>query len=197
MSRSFKLAAALAAAALATACTQTVTLAPAGVYALGSYSVELQRDWSHIPAGLDRAVRVDQLTVDGPLLNRVYVIDQLEDGASMVATRKEDDPAPVFRAGMSELDLVEFVIDSLSDLGLENLQTSQVRPAPFAGADGVWFEFDAAYASGLSIRGRTAASVSQGALNAMIFLAPEQHYFAASSAEVDAMFQSARRQAIG
>ena len=182
-----------AAGLIAAACTETVTLAPAGVYSAGGYAFDLQRDWSHIPEGLDRAVTVDQLTVDGPRLNQVYLIDGLADGAAMVERADEEDPAPAFRAGMSELEIVEFLTDSLSALGMQDVAAENVRPASFAGAPGVRFDFTAARDNGLTLRGTAAASSAGEALDGLVFIAPAEHYFGYYRAEVDAMFDSARR----
>lgn len=184
-----------AAGLLAAACTETVTLAPAGVYSASGYAFDLQRDWSHIPEGLDPSVSVDQLTVDGPQLNQVYVIERLADGASLIETAEEDDPAPAFRAGMGELDVVEFLTDSLSALGLEDITAQDVRPAPFAGAQGVRFEFTARRANGLAVRGAAAASSAREALDGLVFLAPAEHYFTVYHGDVETMFDSARRVA--
>ena len=184
-----------AAGLLAAACTETVTLAPAGVYSASSYAFDLQRDWSHIPDGLAPSVTVDQLTVDGPQLNQVYIIEQLADGAALIETAEEDDPAPAFRAGMTELDVVEFLTDSLSAVGLEDVAAEDVRPAPFAEASGVRFEFTARRANGLAVRGAAAASSAGDSLDGLVFLAPAEHYFTRYQSEVEAMFDTARRGA--
>ena len=190
-----RLAALAAAGLLAAACTETVTLAPAGVYNASGYAFDLQRDWSHIPDGLDPSVTVDQLTVDGPQLNQVLLIEQLADGASLIVTAGADDPAPVFRTGMTELDVVEFLTDSLSALGLEDVAARNIRPAPFAGAAGVRFQFTARRANGLAVRGAAAASSAGDSLDGLVFLAPAEHYFSHYQGDVEAMFDTARRTA--
>lgn len=182
----------LAAGLLAAACTETVTLAPAGAFSTGHYVMELERDWSRIPDGLAPSVSVDQLTVDGPQLNQVYLIDGLKDGAAIIERDEDEDPAPVFRTAMSELDVVEFLTDTLSEMGLQDVAVSDVRPADFAGSPGVRFDFAAARENGLALAGSAAAATSGETLNGLIFVAPAEHYYNAYRGDVETMFDSAR-----
>jgi hypothetical protein len=178
-------------AALALSACETVTLAPAGAYAVGKGSnVTLTRAWSDFTpvSGLKK---VRMLSIDGPLLNRLYLSEGLVTGDYVVqpANRREA-TTPLYDASMSVTEQVEFVANSVTALSYERVATSGVRPVEINGRRGVRFDIDAATEAGLIIKGVGQAVKADERLYVAIYLAPGEHYFAESLASAEATMDS-------
>jgi len=185
--------AAAAAALLALAACATVTSAPAGPYAAGGHQVTLGRQWSDMSAvipGRPKNVRI--LSIDGPLLNRLYIADGLRSGEFLVKPMAKERPTPVWRSGMSPNEQVEFIADSVAALDYQRVETSGLRPAKVGAVDGMRLDISAKTAEGLEISGLAQVVESGDRLYLILFLAPGEHYFAASKAEVEAIMASAK-----
>src|SRR6201999_3087989 len=77
-----------------TACV-SVTLVPAGNYAVGANQVVLGQNWNDISVlfpGMPKEAKL--LSLDGPLLNRLYVVSALPVGGSLVRAPSKDKPSP-------------------------------------------------------------------------------------------------------
>lgn len=173
-------AAALGAAVLLAGCSP-ITLAPAGVYKVGAGTVTLDRPWNDISGmWVGRPDKVRLLSLDGPLLNRLYVTDGLESGDSIVRSPRRETRTPVYADAMSVTEQVEFVGESVTALGYERVATSGVRPVELNGQRAVRFDIEAATGEGLDIRGIGQAAKRDGKLYVAIYLAPAEHYFEAA-----------------
>lgn len=194
MKRLFR-AAAIAAAALALTACATVSSAPAGAYTVGTnYQVTLGHEWSDISnIMVGRPKSVHLLSTDGPLLNRLYLSDGLAPGEFMVKPVAKERPTPIYKKGMAPTELVEFVADSVSALDYQRVETSTLRPAKFAGADGLRFDIAGQTKEGLDMAGTAQAAEIDGKLYVILYLAPKEHYFAAGLPEVEQILASARR----
>lgn len=162
-----------------------------GAYRAGdAFTITLNRPWSDLSAMLrPRPPGVRMLSVDGPLLNRLYLAS-LEAGQSLTRPSDRDTPRPLFRADMSDIELVEFVIDCIA-IEYQSPTSSALRPQNFGAAPGVRFDIAARTAEGLNISGTALVGRAEGKLNVMLFLAPSEHYYAALLPSVDATFASA------
>lgn len=163
-----------------------------GDYKVGSqYTVTLGDKWADITTWLgDRGPGVRLLTIDGPWLNRLYVVDGLRSGQSMERAPSRDRPNPAFRDGMTSRELVEFVVDSVAMIGYQAPEAANLRPAKFGDADGVRFDILAKTTQGLLIDGTALVAQRKGRLHLMLFLAPREHYCAATLPEVEKIFAS-------
>ncbi len=183
---------AAAAAALWLSGCASIPTAPTGLYAVGqAYHVRLGRDWSdlsHVIGGASSKVKV--LTLDGPLLNRLYLTEGLVPGDSLVRRPRSDHANPPYRAHMSSSELVEFVADSVSAQGFQRVETSNLRPAAFLTAAALRFDLAAVTQQGLDMQGTAQAAEVDGKLYVLLYLAPREHYFAASLNEVERIFAS-------
>ncbi len=181
---------AAAGAALLTGCAG-VTLAPAGPYkAARAFQVTLTRPWSDVSAMMmPRPQGVRLLTVDGVGLNQL-ILASIAPGAPLVRPADRDTPAVVYRADMSDSELVEFVIDSLA-ANYQEPSSTGLRPQTLAGAAGVRFEISANTKEGLNLSGTGLVARAGDKLNLMLFLAPSEHYYGAFAAEAEAIFASA------
>lgn len=174
------------------ACT-TTTLTPAGPYALPGETLTLGRDWSDISILMwGRPKQVKLLSIDGPLLNRLYIADGLASGGFIVKPTRKERPTPTWKAGMSPTEQVEFVADSVAALDYQRVETSDLRPANVGGKDGLRFDLTAKTPEGLDIAGVAQVVESNDRLYVILYLAPAEHYFGAYRAEVEAIMDSAR-----
>lgn len=180
---------ALGATILLTACTATMSAAPIGALALkNGATVNLTQSWTSVPDDLHNA-KGTVLTKDGMTLNRVHIIS-VESGDEMVDVLDKSQEYPVFTAGMSSLEQVNFVTSSLARLGLADLQTAAVTPAKISGADGIRFDLSGKYSSGLKMRGKVGMAETPAGLNMIIFIAPSEFYYGRDIAEVDTMIST-------
>lgn len=169
-----------------------------GAYKVGeAYTLTLGSGWADISVLSNQtSAGVRLLTIDGPLLNRLYATQGLKEGQSIIRQTgaKRDNPLPGYRAGMTSRDLVEMITETVELLGYIDPEAMDQRPAKFGGADGVRFEIAARTAQGLAIAGTALVAEARGRAHVLLFLAPKEHYFVASLAEVESIFASATLQ---
>jgi hypothetical protein len=162
-----------AGAALLSGCA-AITLAPAGAYKTErAFEVTLTRPWSDMTGVLaprPRGVRL--LTMDGAALNQLYLAS-LSPGAPLFYPAGVDREAPnvVYRADMSESEMVEFVVDSLAQT-YQAPQSNNLRPEAFAGQPGVRFEVAMRTSAGLDMSATALVSRAGEKLNLLLFVAP-------------------------
>lgn len=185
---------ALTAALLGLSACASVTSAPAGPMKLGAGQVTLGREWSDISQIMPaRSKKVRLLSIEGPLLNRLYVTEGLVAGDYMIRPAAKERPTPTVRADMSLSEQIEFVSDSVSAMDFLRVQTSHPRPMKFGQAPGVRFDIEASTRDGLEMKGLGAvAKGAGGALYVIIYLAPAEHYYGASLTEVEGVIASAQ-----
>jgi hypothetical protein len=187
------LAGAAAAAGLAGCGGGTLDGVKPGPMKLGDrHQLVLTRQWADVsPILAQRFKKVRVLSIDGPLLNRVYVARGLEKGEGLIKRASKEQPVPTFHPDMSPTELVEFTADSIAAVDYMRVETSGLRPARFGKADGLRIDIKAQTKSGLEIRGLAELAVIKDRLYLILYLAPAEHYYAASLADVEAILSSA------
>jgi hypothetical protein len=156
------------------------------------HSITLGREWSDISILLpQRNPKVRVLSIDGPMLNRLYVVQGLTPGEALIRAQNKDHPTPTFRSDMGGTDLVEFVSDSISAMGYERVNTSRLRPATFGKGEAFRFAISAKTENGLDIKGDAEVGTADAKLYAVIYLAPAEHYYEATLPDVEAILRSA------
>ena len=188
--------AALASALLLAGCV-TVESAPSGDYAVGgAYRVTLGRQWSDISnIMVGRPANVHLLSIDGPLLNRLYLTEGLAPGDFLVKPAAKERPTPTYRASMTAHERVEFITDSVAALDYQRVETSNLRPAVFNGTNGLRFDITAKTKDGLDMDGSAEVVEIAGKLYVTLYLAPHEHFYAATLSEVETVFASAKAAA--
>jgi hypothetical protein len=163
-----------------------------GDYKVGTqYTVTLGDKWADISTWLgDRGPGVRLLTIDGPWLNRLYVVDGLRPGQSLERAPSRDRPNPAYRDNMTSRELVEFVVDSVAMLGYQAPEAANLAPAKFGGVDGVRFDIATRTKQGLLFDATALVAQRNGRLHLMLFLASREHYYAATLPEVEKIFAS-------
>jgi len=164
-----------------------------GPMAMGDkHHLTLTRRWADVsPILPQRSKKVRVLSVDGPWLNRVYVARGLQPGEGMLKRQDKEHPVPSFHADMAPTELVEFATDSVSAMGYMRVETSKLRPARFGAADGLRFDLAAKTESGLEVQGTAQMAVAGKKLYVILYLAPAEHYYAATLPDVEEMMRSA------
>ncbi|MEE9347445.1 MAG: hypothetical protein V3U82_04570 [Robiginitomaculum sp.] len=181
----------IAAIALSMGACASIQLAPAGAYQAGSYSVNLGSDWNAIPIKTGKRKKASLLTKDGQLLNAVYLFSDLEAGDSLLRERRKENPVPKFDTDLSDLELVEFLVDSLVKAGAyAGVATQNVRPDSFNGEDAIRFELSGNTKAGLNVEGSALMSVIDEKLNIILFMAPSEYYASKDRADIDGIFNS-------
>ena len=174
------------------ACT-SVGSVPSGAYSVGKSQVELGRAWSNVSSlvpGLAKEAKV--LSVDGPLLNRLYVVSGLRKGTSLVRAPSKDRPMPLVRANMSSNERIEFVADTVAAMGYLRVETVRPRPGKMGVQDAVRFDLTARTPEGLDISGAAVVTEIEGNVFLILYLAPTEHYFQALLPEVERIMANAK-----
>lgn len=174
--------------------------AATGSWKVGNaYTLQLDRTWSDATALISPNARhVKVLTLDGWTLNQLIATDGLPVGQSMVSRvsaskrRTDDKQVPIVRPGMGELELVEFVADSMAFWDFQRIETGDVRPAAFGGRDGVSFRVTSLTPNGLEMSTIATAAQIGDRVYVVMFIAPTEHYFPAMEAEVTRILASVR-----
>jgi hypothetical protein len=180
-------------AALLTLSACAAVTAVQGPYSAGAFTVTLDRQWSDISEIMAQRPRnVRLLSTDGPLLNRLYIASAIEPDQFLVKPARREFPTPVFRADMSESELVEFVVDSVAALDYLRPEALDLRPEQFGGREGIRFEIRAQTAEGLDISGTAILARVGDRLHVMLYLAPSEHYYERLLPDVERVFASAR-----
>jgi len=183
------LALALGALLFLPACAATMSAAPVGALSLkNGATVNLTQSWTSVPDGLHNA-KGTVLTKDGMTLNRLHIMT-VKSGKEMIDVNDKSLEYPVYTSGMSSLEKVNFVTASLSRLGLVDVKTASVTPATLGGSDGIRFDLNGKYASGLNMRGKVGMAETEAGLNMIIFIAPSEYYYGRDIAEVETMISS-------
>lgn len=183
----------LAVGALLLAACATASIAPVGAYKVGASEVQLGRAWSDITSwhgAMPKGVKA--LSVDGPLLNRLYIIDGLPEGKELFKPARKETPTPVVRPDMSANERMEFVADSIAVLGYQDVEASAPRPGKYGDIDGVRFELSGRSPEGLDMKGIGVAASRDDRLYLFIYYAPAEHYYGALLPEVERVLTSLR-----
>lgn len=182
-----------AGALLALSGCAAISNVPAGPMKVGSAEVTLGRDWSDISTIMTGSVKkVRVLSIDGPLLNRLYVTDGLSAGEALIKAPSKDKPTPTLRDGMNSSERMEFVADSVAAMGYQRVETQRPRPAKFGEVPAVRFDISARTEDGLDVLGTAMAAEAGKKSYFVLYLAPAEHYYQAGLPEVEKVIASAR-----
>ena len=181
-----------AAALIGLAGCSTISSVPAGPMSMGEHvRVESPQAWSDVSSLVtQKSAKVRVLSIDGPLLNRLYLVQGLATGEGLLKPQGKDNRVPTFRPDMSPSEEVELISDSVAAFGYLRVETAKLRPARLGGADAVRFDISAETEDGLDIRGAAEVALVNGKLFSIIYLAPSEHYFSETLPIVESIFHS-------
>lgn len=191
IARTLRTVAALAAVASLSACA-AIKPVPAGPYASGGNQITVGRTWTDMGRLFDASKGVRMLSIDGPQLNRLFVIDGLRAGEFIIRPASKERPTPTWKAGLTPTEQVEFLADSLAAMQYHRVETDNLRPVKVGERGGVRFDISAQTVDGLNISGIAQLVEAGDRLYVLLYLAPTEHYFDATRAEVESIMASAR-----
>ena len=152
----------------------------------GIYTVQNDAEWASIKVG-----KMHLWTLDGPALQQLRFISGVEEGETMFASTNPDKLAK-FRGTMNELEVVEFFQASAAALGIQSMNTSNMRPVQFGSKSGFSLNFDYLTKNGLAMAGFATGAVVEKKLYMIFYAGTHQHYFAKRRKEAQRVMESVR-----
>ena len=134
-------------------------------------------------------------TIDGELLNRLYLVPNVRPGEYIFLGRRQTNrrpDGPFYRPGMRVDELRDLVADGLRLSGAINVETTHLRPQTFSGRPGLRFDFSLANEEGLAYRGMAAGFEHERGLAMAIYLAPAEYYYPRDADKVSRMLDTLR-----
>jgi hypothetical protein len=158
--------------------------------ASGRLMIDSEMEWTRMSAS-----RYQLWTMDGELLNRLYLIPRVREREFIFLgqrqTRRRPDGA-FYHRGLRADELRDLILDGLRASGTADVEATNLRPARFGNRDGLRFEFSLANPEGLRYRGMAAAFEHEKGLALAIFLAPGEHYYPRDAEKVSKMLETLR-----
>jgi len=179
---------AVALALLLTGCS-TYSLVEPRRTAIGDlYTVEPQIAWSAVRMG-----KMEIWTVDGPSLQELAFIKGLRDGEPLVEGKARD-KRPQFKKNMTASDLMEFVVDSVSMMGGQQIAAKNLRPIPFGNVPGFRFDLSFSTQEGLEKDAVVAGAIVKDRLYLIHYSGTRAYYYPKYQAHVEQIIDSIRMQ---
>jgi len=139
--------------------------------------------------------RYQMWTMDGELLNLLYLIPTVREGDYIFLGQRESKrrpDAPYYHRGMREDEIRDLVDDGLLRAGFVGVDATNLRPDDFGGREGLRFEVSMTTSEGLAYQGMVAAFEHEDGLALVIFIAPSEYYFPRDGEKVSRMLDTLR-----
>jgi tetratricopeptide (TPR) repeat protein len=162
---------------------------PAGV----RMNLDTGSRWKRVHGNANETRWEQVWTRSGPQIDRMALIDGLPDGKTIIFRKlSDDDPAPVFRAGMTAEDLISMLEVSYRLNGVTVFDVESVEPVSFLDGPGIELRYQ--YSSGIIFpkRGRCVMRVIDHKLYVMKLEGIANQTFDAVAEEFDRLVASAR-----
>jgi hypothetical protein len=147
--------------------------------------VEPQIAWNSITSG-----PWEVWTVDGVPLQSLQFLKGLAHDEPLYS--RGGDKRPRFRKNMTPYDVMDFVVDSMTDAGGQQIQATGLRPATFAGQDGFRFDWTMLTKQGLEKRGFAVGAIVKEKLYLAMYTGTTDHYYEKHAADAERAILSAR-----
>jgi hypothetical protein len=144
--------------------------------------------WARVHWGLGRD---PLLTIDGIGLGELHYYTGVQPGSPIFAVSGvSNKEVGAYDPNMLPNDVMELLVANLTKAGNQNVRASNLSPAKFGSANG--FRFDLAFvtSAGLNMRGETLISQRGGKLDLLLYIAPEEYYFAHRQPDVEQLFST-------
>ena len=159
---------------------------PAG----GNLTINSEMEWTRASS-----MRYQMWTIDGELLNLLYLIPTVREGEYIFLgqrqTKRRPD-GPFYHRDMRPDEIRDLVADGLLGAGLVGVQAHNLRPFDFGGREGLRFELTMSSPEGLAYQGQVAAFEHEKGLALAIFMAPREYYYPRDAAKVSRMLDTLR-----
>ena len=174
----------------ACATSGTSRLVPVGEVRSGKLVLNSEMEWTRATSS-----RSQLWTIDGELLNLLYLIHTVKEGDYIFLGQRESKrrpDAPYYHKGMREDELRDLVADGLLNAGFVGVSPKNLQPATFGTHAGLRFDLDLQTSEGLQYPGLVAMFEHDKGLALAIFIAPREYYFPRDGAKVSRMFDTLR-----
>jgi hypothetical protein len=156
----------------------------------GKLMIDSEMEWTRMAMS-----RYQLWTIDGELLNRLYLIPNVREREYIFLgqrqTKRRPD-GPFYKRGLRADELRDLILDGLRAAGTVNLESRNLRPVNFSGRDGLRFEFSMANEEGLKYQGMAAAFEHEKGLALALYMAPSEFYYPRDEAKVSKMLDTLR-----
>ncbi|MFQ5930076.1 MAG: hypothetical protein ACE5MK_10270 [Acidobacteriota bacterium] len=176
---------AFALAMILTSCAKYSLVKPQRVAIGDLYTVEPQIPWSSTSV----AKKVEIWTVDGTRLQRIHLVKGLEDDEVMFEG-KDDEKRPQFQKYMTPSEIMEFVVDSITLVGHQKVEATNLRPEKFGNVQGFRFEMSFLSEKGLEEQGVVWGAVVKEKLYLIMYSGAKAHYYPKHKDHVEGIIQS-------
>jgi|GEM_PF-1473340 len=131
-------------------------------------------------------------TRDGLFLDRLIIFPEIVNGATLFRSNNSAIVYPEYRNGMLPNEIVEITVGSLTTFfGADTLvESSSLRPTKLAGKSAAMFNFKVTGNESPTLEGRALMFVEDDALNLLVFMATEIHYFERNWSAAESLFRS-------
>lgn len=134
-------------------------------------------------------------TIDGTSLNQLYFVTGLRQGETLFYDRnRNENPLPKMADGLLLAEIADFFESSVRISWETSLfEVTSMQPIEFAGNQGLRFTFDLGFQSSTVPRkGVVAATLVNGKLYMISFVAPNLHYYDDGLPKFEAVVRSAK-----
>jgi hypothetical protein len=178
--------------ASALGCVSYALVKPERLTVQGAYSVEPQIAWTRVFKPQYGIAANEVWTVDGPALESILFTPGLEDGDALFVAGSPEALAeyPVYRSYMSETEIMEFVAESMTRTGAEQMEERNLRPVAFGSERGFRFDFSYLSQNGLEYAGVANAAILDGRLYVILYRGTALHYYEKYLPQVERMLDS-------
>ena len=172
----------------ACATSGTSRLVPVGEVRSGKLVLNSEMEWTRATSS-----RSQLWTIDGELLNLLYLVHTVKEGDYIFLGQRESKrrpDAPYYPKGMpSEITIVRA---GAFNAGFVGVSPKNLQPATFGTHAGLRFDLDLQTSEGLQYQGLVAMFEHDKGLALAIFIAPREYYFPRDGAKVSMMFDTLR-----
>lgn len=173
------------------ACSGGGPLVKPGTNTAGSrLIIDSEMEWTRFSGS-----RYQVWTMDGELLNRLYLIPAVREGEHVFLVTRQSRRRPdgaFFHSGARPDEIRDLIVDGLAAAGAINIRTENLRPATFGQYEGVRFEIRLTNQEGLEYQAMAAAFEHDRTLALVLFIATSEYYFPRDAAKVDRMLGTLR-----
>lgn len=176
---------AFAALALVIAGCASVVAVPPGPYVVSpSMTLNIGRIWTDFtPILPNQPKKVKMFTIDGPLLNRLYIGGDLVAGEGLTKPANKEMRVPTVKAQMSGIEQIEFLKESMAAFDFRNVVTSRPRQVQLSGKPAIRVDLSGSEQDGLEFAATAIMQKNGDTYNVLLFVAPKEHYFGALLSE--------------
>jgi hypothetical protein len=160
---------------------------PAG----GKLLIDSPIEWTRVV----NAPRMQMWTIDGELLNRLYLIPTVREREYIFLGERQTKRRPdgaFYHRGLRADEIRDLILDGLRAAGIVNVVARDLRPATFGRHEGLRFEVSMSNEEGLRYRGMVAAFEHEKGLALALFLAPAEYYYPRDADNVARMLDTLR-----